>query len=273
MQNYFTKTLLLMAGVALAAIAFPTRNQLRPVPPGVSMHDELRKILPKHSNLPPVARFGEPSQPSDPQDQERRGHRERLKGLIKYKVILDPGVREINGQAESIDLTFIDEVQIVKPGELADPAGFPIRGCVIVIGTVSSGNAYMNQEHTGLFSEYKVAVQEILKPDPDSVISARDVLTTWRSGGSIQFPSGHTTHYIIAGRGFPEVGTQYVFFLRRPDKTVDDYAINTAYAIKDQAASPLDDILTNNPFDGMPANEFLDKLRHEISVRREGGND
>ena len=273
MKNYFTKIPLLMAGVALAAIAFPTRNQLRPVPPGVSMRDELRKILPKHSTLPPVAQWQEPSIPQDPQDQERRVHRERLKGLNKYKPILDPGVREINGQAESIDLTFIDEVQIIKPGEIADPAGLPIRGCVIVIGTVSSGNAYVTQGHTLVFSEYKVEVQEVLKADPASVISARDMLTIWRSGGSIQFPSGHITHYIIGGRGFPELGTQYVFFLRRPDKTVDDYAINTAYSIKDQAVSPLDDILYKNPFDGIPAKEFLDKLRHEISVRREGGNE
>lgn len=273
MKSYFTKSLFLIAGIALAAISFPSRDQLRPLPPGTSARDEVRKLLPKHSVFPPVARFDEPGRPSDPQDQERRMQREGLKGLIKYKVILDPGVREINGQAESIDLTFIDEVQIVKPGELPDPPGLPIHGCIIVIGTVISGNAYVNQEHTGLFSEYKVAVQEILKPDPHDVISTRDELTTWRSGGSIQFPSGHVTHYIIAGRGFPEVGTPYVFFLRRPDRTVDDYAINTAYSVKDQAVSALDDIQDKNPFDGMPADKFLDKLRHEIGVRREGGND
>lgn len=273
MKSYTSRILLLMAGVILAAVSFPARDQLRPLPPGASMRDEVRKILPKHSVFPPVARWDEPSIPQDPQDQERRVHRDRLKGLHNHDLIRDPGVREINGQTESISLTFIDGVQILKPGELPDPAGLPISGCIIVIGTVSSGTAYVNQEHTGLFSEYKVAVQEILKPDPESVISARDLLTAWRSGGSIQFPSGHIKHYIIAGRGFPEVGTQYVFFLRRPDKTIDDYAINTAYSIKDQVVSPLDDIQYKNPFDGMSANEFLDKLRHEISVRREGGND
>ena len=274
MQNYFAKILLLTAGVVFAAFSFPARNQLRPLPPGVSARDELRKILPKHSVFPPVARLDGATSPSDPRDQERRSHREHLKGLIKHKTIFDPGVREINGQAESIDLTFIDGVQLIKPGELPDPEGLPISGCVIVIGTVASGNAYVNQERTELFSEYKVTVQEVLKPDPESVISARDLLTTWRSGGSIQFPSGHITHYIIAGRGFPEVGTQYVFFLRRPDKTVDDYAINTAYSIKDQVVTPLDggnDM--RSEFEGMPVNEFLDKLRQEIKIRREGGND
>jgi hypothetical protein len=271
MKSYSSRMLLLIAGVVLAAVSFPARDQLRPLPPGASVRDELRKILPKHSALPPVARLDQPSIPEDSRAEERRVHRERLKGLPDHRLIRDPGVREINGQAEGIDLTIIDEVQIVKPGELPNPPGLPIKGSIIVIGTVASGNAYMNQEHTGLFCEYKVVVQEILKPDPDSVISPRDELTTWRTGGSLQFPSGHITHFIIVGRGFPEVGTQYVMFLRRPDKTVQDYAINTAYSLKDEAVSPLDDILTNSPFDGMPLNDFLNKLRQEINVRREGG--
>ncbi len=273
MKSYSSRLLLLMAGVVLASIAIPTRNQIRPLPPGASARAELRKILPKHSAMPPVARFDEPSIPQDTQAEERRVHRDRLEGLENHKVIRDPGVREINGQAEGIDLTFIDGVMILKPGEIPDPPGLPILGSIIVIGTVTTGNAYLNQEHTRLFSEYKVAVEEVLKPDPESVISAHDEITAWRSGGSLQFPSGHIVHFIIAGRGFPEVGTQYVLFLRRPDKTVQDYAINTAYAIKDQAVSPLDDIQYKNPLDGMPAKEFLDKLRQEISARREGGND
>ncbi|HEY3582353.1 MAG TPA: hypothetical protein VGK82_17490 [Pyrinomonadaceae bacterium] len=272
MQNYFAKILLLLAGFALAAFSFPARDQLRPVPPGVSMHDEVRKILPKHSVFPPVARWNEPSIPQDPQDQERRVHRERLKGLNKYKPILDPGVREINGQVESVDLTFIDEVTVLKPGEREDPIGLPLRGAIVVVGTVTSGNAYVNQEHTLVFSEYKVAVQEVLKADPDSVISAGDELTTWRSGGSVRFPAGHVAHFIIVGRGFPEVGTPYVLFLRRPDKTVKDYAISTAYSIKDQVLQ-LDDINYKRSYDGMPVKDFLDKLRQEISARREGGDD
>jgi len=80
-------------------------------------------------------------------------------------------------------------------------------------------------------------------------------------------------HFIISGCNYPEIGTQYVFFLRRPDKTVKDYIITTAYSIKDQVVSPLDDQNDQRSFEGMPVKEFLDKLRKEISVRREGGND
>ena len=272
MKSYSSRILLLMTGAVLATISLPARHQLRPLLPGTSVRDELRKILPKHSALPPVGRFDESTVPQDPQDQERRVKRDRLKGLNNYNLIVDPGVRDINGQAEAIGLTFIDEVRIVKPGERADPIGLPISDSFIVIGTVTSANAYVNQLHTRLFSEYKVAVQEVLKADPDNVISAQDEISVWRSGGSLQFPSGYIKHFIIAGRGFPEVATQYVLFLRRPDKTVRDYPISSAYSLKDQVVVPLDDE-GKTGLDGMPVKDFLSKLREEIRVRQEGGND
>jgi hypothetical protein len=275
MKNFTAKILLFLASIVLATIAFPARNQQGQVRRGGSTKEDLPKLLSKHSALPPVARFDEPSVPPDPQEQARRQSRERLsKGTYTHKVILDPGVRELNGQAESIDLTFVDGVKILKPGERPDPAGLPISGSIIVIGTVVSGNAYVNQEHTGVFSEYKLTVQEVLKPDPESVISARDEIPAWLPGGTLQFQSGHIRHFIVAGSNYPEIGTQYVFFLRRPDKTVKDYVISTAYSIRDQAVSPLDGMeYPPSPFEGMPLSNFLDKLRQEISIRREGGND
>jgi len=274
MQNYVPKILLLVAGIVLATMSFPARNQLGQAPRGVPDKDDLRKILSKHSALPPVARFDEPSVPQDAQEQARRQSRDRLgKGTYTHKVILDPGVRDPNGQAESIDLTFIDGVTILKPGQRPDPNGLPITDTIIVIGTVSSAKAYVNQEHNGVFSEYRLAITDVLKPDPDSVILARDEVPAWLPGGTLQFQSGHITHFVTAGCNYPDVGTPYVFFLRRPDKTVKDYVISTAYSIKDQVVSPLDDANDQRPFDGMAVNDFLDKLRHEISVRREGGND
>lgn len=269
MKNYVPKILLLVIGTVIATIALPPRIQFGQVSSGVPQRVNLRKVLSKHSAVPPVARFDEPPVPQDPQDQERRQSRNRVsKGLYTHKVILDPGVREVQGQAEGVDLTFVDGVTILKPGELPDPMGLPISGSIIVMGTVTSGKAYVNQEHTGVFSEYRLAVTDVLKPDTDSEISARDEITAWLPGGTLQFQSGHITHFIIAGCNYPEIGTQYVFFLRRPDKTVKDYAISTAFSIKDQVVSSLDDGNDKRTFEGMPVNDFLDKLRQEISVRR-----
>lgn len=273
MKNFIPRVFLFFISIGLTTIVFPMGNALGQLRSGGSANEDLSKLLSTHSALPPIGRFDAPTISRDPKELERRQSRERLKGLDNYKSIVDPGVREVNGQSESIQLTFIDGVYVVKPGERPDPDGLPISDTIIVIGNVSSGQAYVNQEHTLVFSEYKVTVQEVLKSDPDSVISPRDKITTWRSGGSLQFPSGHITHFIIAGRGFPEIGTQYLFFLKRPDKTVQDYAISTAYSIKDQVVAPLDGMnYPRSPFEAMAVNDFLSKLRQEISIRREGGN-
>src|SRR5205085_2916652 len=95
------------------------------------------------------------------------------------------------------DLTFIDGVKILKPGERPDPKGLPISGSVILIGAVTNGMAYVNQERTAVFSEYRVEVTDVLKPDPETLISAHDEIVTWLPGGSLLFPSGHLTHFII----------------------------------------------------------------------------
>ena len=274
MKNYVPKILVILIGAIIATIALPVRSQFGQTaasggpPPQVT----LRKALSKHSALPLVARYDEPPVPQDPQDQERRLSRSRLShGLYSGRLILDPGTREVNGQAETVDLTFINSVKILKPGDIKDPAGLPISGSIIVIGTITSGKAYVNQGHDGVFSEYKIAVSDVLKSDPDDAIRAGDGITAWQPGGSLQFQSGHIKHVVVAGRGFPEVGTQYVLFLRRADKNVKDYALSSAYSIKDQLVSPLNDADDQASFDGMRLENFLTKLRQEISVRQEGG--
>ena len=249
MNSYLLKAVVLAIGAILT------------LPP----QGELRKLLPKHSALPPVARFNELQAPQDPQEQKRRESRDRLShNVYTGKVILDPGTREENDQAETVALTFIDGVTILKPGEHPDPPGLPISGSIIVIGRVTSGTAYVNEERTGIFSEYKVEISEVLKPDLDGPISARDQITTWRPGGSLQFPAGHIRHFVVGGQGFPEAGVQYVLFLRRPDEKVKDYAISSAFSIKDKVVSPLDDRQDQTQFDGMRLIDFLDKLRYSL---------
>src|SRR5262245_46868892 len=127
MKNYVPKILIVVIGAIIATIVLPARSQFGQVSSGGPPKANLRKWLSKHSALPPVAQFDETSVPQDPQDQERRQNRNRLThGLYSGKFILDPGTREVNGQAETVDLTFVDGVKILKPGERKDPDGLPI---------------------------------------------------------------------------------------------------------------------------------------------------
>ena len=67
MKNYVPKILLLVIGTVIATIALPPRIQFGQVSSGVPQRVNLRKVLSKHSAVPPVARFDEPPVPQDPQ--------------------------------------------------------------------------------------------------------------------------------------------------------------------------------------------------------------
>ena len=109
---------------------------------------------------------------------------------------------------------------------------------------------------------------EVLKSDPTSVISAGDEISAWRMGGSLKFHSGNVKHFLVAGVGFPRVGTDYLFFLRSTDARIKDYAISTAFSLSDQVVYSLDANSSQCAFDATRANDFLRTVREEILARR-----
>jgi hypothetical protein len=183
-------------------------------------------------------------------------------------VIADPGAQVVNGQSETVDLKFIDGVTVLKPGEIKDPPGLPIRDTSVVIGRITSGDAYLNDERTAVFSEYRIVIKEVLKSDRSALVSVGDEINAWRPGGSLKFPAGHIKHFVIAGLGFPEVGTDYLFFLRTTDSGNKDYAISTAFSLSDQVVYSLDGHQDQISFDGTRPSDFLNTVRKEISLRR-----
>jgi len=226
----------------------------------------------KHSARPAVGEFGEAPVESQ-QDKERRKIREDLYPLFLHERLLvaDPGTKEVNGQSESINLTFEDGVRVLKPGERPDPPGLPISCTTIVIGTVQSGKAFVSDSRALVYSDYQTKISEILKPDASRSIEPGSEIITWRRGGSIHFPSGHTQHFILNGEGFPEIGTQYIFFLWRTDPRLREYLIGTAYAIKGTVVLPLDEGSSHTAFDGMPVSDFLASLQNALTTARTGG--
>jgi len=267
MKDYKLKIVAVAICVTVAVIAMPNRKQAGQAAKLQPPKSDLKKLLTEHSGNPLTADLDQASVESTGEREKRNGRDRVSEGLYTHKVILDPGMKEINGDGESIDLTFIDTVQILKPGQIEDPPGLPISGAMILIGKVMDGDAYLNDQHTGVFSEYSVAVSEVLSSDPKNPVSVGDNISTWRPGGSVSFRSGHTKHFIVAGRGFPEIGVVYLFFLRPTDSSLADYAISAAYSMKDQVVSPLDDGRDESAFDGASKTSFLNTVRKEIATR------
>jgi hypothetical protein len=267
MKIHLSKIMMLLIGGTLAVSALPVLKQSGQSSNTSNATNDLKRGLSKHSALPLIAEFEEGSVAGD-EERERRQRRQHLSEGLYSRRISDPGA---NDQSETIDVTFIDEVKILKPGKRPDPPGLPISSKAVLIGTVESGKAYVSEDHTYVYSEYKIVVNDVLKADSDCVISIGSEITSWRPGGSVRFHSGHVKHFITAGRGFPELGTQYLFFLRRPDPDVFDYAIPTAFALKDQVVIPMDDRTDQNEFEGVKSIDFLDRVRKLIAEDIGGG--
>jgi hypothetical protein len=221
----------------------------------------------KFSGVPVVGEFQAASEPEG--DKVRRQERER-----RYSATHDPGRIEdpgllVGGQKEHTAFIFIDTIIVGKP---IDPPGIPVTGIhTIVIGTVVSGKCFVAADHTHVYTDYSVKVDQVLRQDPTANLNVGDVVVAAREGGAVHFPSGHVTNILVAGRGLPEIGSQYILFLWKPIPEFPEYEMVPeagGYQVKNGRVYPLDDV--NSQYVGVEAPIFLDEVRKAIAAS-EGG--
>ncbi len=213
----------------------------------------------KHSGQPPAGEFdaGVKSPPDDPPHRARE-----MRGKGFYKEIRDPG-KLVRGAVETNHVRFIDAVRI--GGQSSTP--LPVSDAdLIVLGTITSARAFVSRDHTYIYSDYTVTVDEVLKPDGN--VSPNGTIVMSRPGGSIHFPSGHVTTYMISGQGFLSVGSRYILFVLDSDKAAHDYEIETALQLKDGITLPTDDATGLSGINGLPQDSVLKTLRSLIADER-----
>src|SRR5439155_5322439 len=92
---------------------------------------------------------------------------------------------------------------------------FPVRESrVVLIGQIASDAAYLSNDKTGVYSEFTVIAEEVLKNDLAGELLAGSSITITREGGRIRFPSGRLHWYGIGRQSMPRIGSRYVIFLR-----------------------------------------------------------
>jgi len=217
----------------------------------------------KFSGQPILGEFQ--AQPEADPNRSRRLVREQ-----RYSATHDPGRIEdpgllVGGQREHTAFIFIDTITI---GKSVDPRGIPVTGIdAIVIGTVVGGKCFLAAEHTYVYTDYSVRVDEVLKQDTVAHLIPGDVVVASREGGAIHFPSGHITNVLIAGRGLPEVGSQYVLFLWKSIPEFPEYDLvpeSAGYQLQNGRVYPLDDV--NSQYVGVEVPVFLDEIRRAITA-------
>lgn len=141
----------------------------------------------------------------------------------------------------------------------------------VIIGTVSQAQAHLSNDKTGIYSDFNVKVDEVLKKD-DSSVTVGAVLSAERYGGTVRFRSGSIQRHEVNGQGMPGVGRRYLLFLKRLDRELN-FKIVTGYDITGHTVSPLDGSEVEEgtqtfPFDkyqGFDTSAFLELVRAEVA--------
>lgn len=125
------------------------------------------------------------------------------------------------------------------------------RSAAVVIGTVRSAHAYLTPDKTGIYSEFQVALDAVIKADPNNMIKTGGTITVERNGGKVRMPSGKIVISWVNHQIMPRVGARYVLFLTHqfetPHDTPEDFYLLTGYELRDGQVYLLDDTLPGHP--------------------------
>ena len=143
-------------------------------------------------------------------------------------------------------------------GYLQIPALPVAKSDIILIGVVGEARANLSENRRNVFSEFKVAVETVLKTSNEQVREGA-VLTVDRMGGFVKYPNGQKILYRRSGMYMPKIGGRYLFFLSSINK--HDYGVLTAYELTETGAIPLDMASQFFDFEGKSETEILQEVR------------
>jgi hypothetical protein len=206
----------------------------------------------------PVAEYAAP-EPSDAQERALR----RLRGHRFDKRDNQP-LAELPPGVENLPL--------INHWDNNLPALPAAQSDLVVLGTITDDKAYLSPDKTGVYSEFGVKVEAVLKSDARAPVTPGNVITATREGGGVRFPSGRTQYYRIHRQGLPRAGGRYLLFLKE-NQDAQDFTIITGYALSGGEVLPLDGggakeragRLPFAAYEGVDESTFLDDVRKAIS--------
>jgi len=215
-----TRKILLTLSVAVAASAMAI-VELRSQTPG---NEQLNALKVKEDKLPTV-NYDAP-EPDNANEKARRNARgKRFDGSL---LVAEPNPE---AGAKGILDSWMQRL----------PALPVAAGDAIVIGDITNAQAYLSPDKTGVYTEYTVRVEEVLKHSSAAPIVTGGFVDAQREGGRVRFPSGRVQSYITHYQGVPITGRRYVLFLKR-NAQADVFMLLTGYEQKDGQVHPLDGV-------------------------------
>ena len=142
----------------------------------------------------------------------------------------------------------------------------------IVIGKVKSGKTFLSNDKTGIYSEFTISVEQVLKSN--SFIQEGQEIVAERAGGAVRFPSGKVQRIeVYKGQEMPQPETIYIFFLKKLDNE-KDFSILTAYSFQKEKVESLDTIPPYIEYQGAEKTDFINQtinaIRNPVAVTQGG---
>lgn len=190
---------------------------------GISRNDKAQQKIDFESRFP-VADYSGP-EPTDPHERAKR----KSKDNRFPKGVLD-------------DLPTVTETSIADGNGLGSLPALPVGlSDLIIVCDVLNAHAYLSSTKTGIFSEFTVSVEEVLKTTSSDPVLPGANISVDREGARIRYPSGQVRLVRFAHEGMPSIGRRYILFLRRTGQE-EIHTILTGYELRAGRVFPLDGV-------------------------------
>ena len=157
-----------------------------------------------------------------------------------------------------------DDSGVGRHLEVIPPPLFPAdESDLVVIGKISNVSAYLSNDKSGVYSEFTIQVDQILKSDSLKKIEPRNSITADRAGGTVRYPNGQKVVYELSEFNLPQVGREYAFFLKHNGES-QNYEILTLYEFNDSRVIQLDSGRRFDDFKNTNKKNFVEAIRNKI---------
>lgn len=143
------------------------------------------------------------------------------------------------------------QISVLVDWDVGLPALPVKRSSAVVIGEIIKAEAFLSEDKTTIYSEFKFKTEAVLKPDQILTLAEGRVISAAREGGRLRFPSGKVVVSWVNHQNMPRVGGKYVLFLTHDllqgGEDPENLYILTGYELFNGQVTPLDDTLPGHP--------------------------
>lgn len=208
--------------------------------------NELPKVFQKDY---PIVDYNAP-EPTDSKEREERRQKNKRYDTNGPVVAKNPGPKT------DLILSF-DAEQV--------PSAIPsAESSLIIIGELLNAKASLSNNKKGLYSEYTLRIQTILKNDIQKNLQPDKNITIDRAGGYVRYPNGQKVLYLIDWQYLPEVKKRYLFFLNNKDQNLN-YRIITGYELVNGRVAALDNSPIFSKFNEISETDFIKLILSNVT--------